>query len=187
MNLFLANWKRKIASTMALTVIMIVGGLIVDPSYLNNPVGEGSLGVVAAEGYAMPATSELSLVANGVDPIQIDIKSEDGDFAGEVELISPQGKLLMSSKFALRKYPSSFMPNPSKWQTFMSRQAGPGTYLLRLTQEQPGKARAFIYQGPFIVRMLLLPLIAAFIMLVLSFTFAPRQAAVENPDPAAQA
>lgn len=176
MNLFLANWKRKIASTLGLTILLVFGGLVIDPAYLNNPIGEGTLGVVAAEGYSMPATTELSLVANGVDPIQIDMKSEDGDFAGEVELISPDGKLLMNQKFALRKYPATFIPNRAKWQTFMSRQTGPGTYLLRLTQEQPGKARAFIYQGPFVLRMLILPLIAAFMILVLSFTFAPHSA-----------
>ncbi len=176
MNLFLANWKRKIASTIGLTILLVVGGMIVDPSYLNNPIGEGNLGVVAAEGYAMPATTELSLVANGVDPIQIDIKSEEGDFAGEVELMAPDGKLLMNKKFALRKYPATFIPNHAKWQTFLSRQTGPGTYLLRMTQEQPGKAKAFIYQGPFFLRMLILPLIAAFMILILSFTFAPRSA-----------
>lgn len=174
MNLFLANWKRKVASTFVLTIIMVVGGLIIDPAYLNNPIGEGSLGVVAAEGYPMPATTELSLVANGVDPIQIDLKSEDGDFAGEVELISPKGELLLNRKFALRKYPTTFLPNPAKWQSFLSRHQGPGTYLLRLTQEQPGKAKVFLYQGPFILRMVILPLIAAFFMLVLSFTFAPK-------------
>ncbi len=174
MNLFLANWKRKVASTFVLTIILIVGGLVVDPAYLNNPIGEGGLGVVAAEGFPMPATTELSLVANGVDPIQVDLKSDEGDFGGEIELISPAGKLVLAKEFALRKYPTSFLPNPAKWQTFMARQVGPGTYLLRLTQKNPGKAKAFIYQGPFVLRMVILPLIAAFIMLVLSFTFAPK-------------
>lgn len=177
MNIFLANWKRKVASTFALTIILIVGGLIIDPAYLNNPIGEGGLGVVATEGYPMPATTELSLVANGIDPIQIDLKSDDGDFGGEIELISPNGKLLLAKDFALRKYPTSFFPNPSKWQSFMARQTGPGKYLLRMTQKNPGKAKAFIYQGPFLLRMVILPLIAAFIMLVLSFTFAAK------PDP----
>lgn len=174
MNLFLANWKRKIVSTLVLTITLVAGGLIVDPSYLNNPIGEGGLGVVAAEGYSMPATTELSLVANGVDPIQIDLKSEEGDFGGDIELISPAGKLILAKEFALRKYPATFLPNPAKWQTFLARQTGPGTYLLRMTQKNPGKAKAFIYQGPFVLRMVILPLIAAFIMLVLSFTFAPK-------------
>lgn len=178
MNIFLANWKRKIASTFVLTIVLMICGMIIDPSYLNNPLGEGDLGVTAEEGYPMPATSEISLVAgaDGVDPIQIDLKSEIGDFAGDVELISPQGTLILAKKFALRKYPSSLLPNPSKWQTFYAPQAGKGTYLLRLTQDKPGKAKVFFYQGPFILRMVILPLVAAFIMLVISFTLTPKPA-----------
>lgn len=179
MNLFLANWKRKIASTFLLTVVLVAGGMIVDPSYLNNPIGEGSLGVVAAEGYNMPATTEISFVADGVDPVQIDMKSEDGDFAGEIEVIAPNGQLILSQKFALRKYPSTLLPNPAKWQKFMSRQTGRGTYLLRMTQDNPGKAKIFLYQGPFVMRMVVLPLIAAFIMLVLHFTFSGKSSAAK--------
>lgn len=174
MNMFLANWKRKIVSTLALTVILMIAGMVIDPAYLNNPLGEGDLGVTAEEGYPMPATSEISLVADGADPIQIDLKSMVGDFAGDVELISPQGKLLLNQKFALRNYPATLLPNPAKWQTFYAPQAGRGTYLLRLTQEKPGKAKVFFYQGPFILRMAILPLVAAFIMLVISFTFTPK-------------
>lgn len=180
MNMFLANWKRKVATTFVLTIILMVGGMIVDPAYLNNPLGEGELGVTAEDGYAMPATSEISLVADGVDPIQIDLKSEQGDFSGEIELVSPQGNLLLTRDFALRKYPATFLPNPAKWQSFLSPQAGRGTYLLRLTQKQPGKAKVFFYQGPFVLRMAILPLIAAFIMLVASFTFSPKPAAPEK-------
>ena len=70
MNLFLANWKRKVASTFVLTIIMVVGGLIIDPAYLNNPIGEGSLGVVAAE----RCSKEQLKHQNGVE----------GDAAGDV-------------------------------------------------------------------------------------------------------
>jgi len=182
MNLFLATWKRKIASTFLLTVLLVIGGLTIDPSYLNNPIGEGALGVVAAEGYNMPATTELSFVADGVDPVQIDMKSEEGDFSGEIEVINPDGKLVLNQKFALLRYPATLLPNPAKWQTFMSRQTGRGTYLLRMTQKTPGKAKIFLYQGPFVMRMLILPLIAAFIMLVVHFTFSPKSAAAKTEE-----
>lgn len=181
MSIFLSTWPRKIASTLALTIILVIGGLIVDPAYMNNPIGEDLMGVTAEDGYPMPATSESTLIADGIDPIQIDLKSELGDFAGEVEVLAPDGRILLSKRFALRKYPSSFIPNPSKWQSFLAPSAGKGSYKVRLTQEQPGRAKVFFYQGPFLMRMLILPLIAAFLILVINFTVAkpPAKAGIE--------
>ncbi|NCB38761.1 MAG: hypothetical protein EOM80_08325 [Erysipelotrichia bacterium] len=176
MSAFVATWKRKIALTITITIMMAAGGLLVDPAYFNNPLGEGELGVTAEEGYAMPATSEISVVADGIDPIQIDLKSELGDFAGEVELVTSQGQLLLNQRFALRKYPSGFLPNPAKWQSFYANAAGKGIYLLRMTQEKPGKAKVFFYQGPFIMRMVSLPFIAAFIVLIVNLTLCHKAA-----------
>lgn len=170
MEMFLSTWPRKIASTMALTILLVIGGLIIDPAYLNNPIGEDLMGVTAEEGYQMPATSESSVVADGIDAIQIDLKSEQGDFSGELEVIAPNGNNILTTRFALRKYPATFLPNPSKWQSFLARNSGKGTYKIRLTQEQPGKAKVFMYQGPFTLRMLILPLIAAFIIMVINLT-----------------
>lgn len=170
MEIFLSTWPRKIASTMVLTILLVIGGLIVDPAYLNNPIGEDLMGVTAEEGYQMPATSESSVVADGIDAIQIDLKSELGDFSGELEVIAPNGNNILTTRFALRKYPATFLPNPSKWQSFLARNSGKGTYKIRLTQEQPGKAKVFMYQGPFTLRMLILPLIAAFIIMVINLT-----------------
>ena len=171
MNYFLGTWLRKLASTLALALCMVIGGAIIDPAYLDNPIGEGDLGVTAEEGYDMPATTEISVTAGGVDSIRIDLKSELGDFGGEIEVLAPDGRMVLQKRFALRKYPATLMPNPAKWQSFNAYNGGKGTYLVRLTQERPGKAKAFFYQGPFIARMVTLPFIAGFIVLVLSFTF----------------
>lgn len=177
MNSFLSTWPRKVASTLAITVILVVGGLIVDPSYLSNPIGEDLMGVTAEEGFQMPATSESTIIVDGIDPVQIDLKSETGDFSGELEVISPAGRVLFNRRFALRKYPASFMPNPAKWQSFLSPIAEKGHYKVRLTQEQPGRANVFFYQGPFILRMVILPFIAAFFIMIAYFTLCRPKAA----------
>jgi len=185
MNFFIGNWPRRLASTFALTILMVVGGLIIDQAYLDNPIGEGILGVTAEEGYNMPATTEISVTADGVDSIKLDLKSELGDFGGDIEVLAPDGNMVFQNRFALRHYPSTLMPNPAKWQTFNIRNVGKGTYLVRLTQERPGRAKVFFYQGPFLARMGILPLIAAFIILVLSFTFSSKKlpaTAIEHPD-----
>ncbi|EKD84001.1 MAG: hypothetical protein ACD_39C00310G0002 [uncultured bacterium] len=171
MDFFLGTWLRKLASTLALTILMVVGGAIIDPAYLDNPIGEGDLGVTAEEGYNMPATTEIAVTADGVDSIRVDLKSELGDFGGDIEVLAPDGRMVLQKQFALRKYPATLMPNPAKWQSFNAHNSGKGTYLVRLTQERPGKAKVFFYQGPFIARMIALPFIAGFIVLILGFTF----------------
>ncbi|KAF1081375.1 MAG: hypothetical protein GQF41_2181 [Candidatus Rifleibacterium amylolyticum] len=182
MHFFIGTWLRKLASTFALTILMVVGGLIIDQAYLDNPIGEGTLGVTAEEGYNMPATTEISVTADGFDSIKIDLKSEVGDFGGDIEVLSPDGHMVFQNRFALRHYPPTLMPNPAKWQTFNIRNVGKGTYLVRLTQERPGRAKVFFYQGPFLARMGILPIIAAFIILVLSFTFSSKKLPASNPD-----
>jgi len=174
MDFFIGTWLSKIASTLALTMLIVIGGAIIDPAYLDNPIGEGSLGVTADEGYDMPATTEISVTADGLDSIKIDLKSETGDFAGDLEVIAPDGQMILQTRYALRHYPPTLMPNPAKWQIFNARTSGKGTYLVRLTQERPGKAKAFFYQGPFVARMAALPFIAAFIILLLGFTFSKK-------------
>jgi hypothetical protein len=175
MNFFIGSWLRRLASTFALTLLMVIGGLIIDQAYLDNPIGEGTLGVTKEENYSMPATTEIAVTADGIDAIKVDLKSEIGDFGGELEVLAPNGSLVAHKRFALRHYPPTLMPNPAKWQTINAPNLGKGTYLVRLTQERPGRAKVFFYQGPFVARMLILPLIAAFIILVLSFTFSRKK------------
>ena len=121
------------------------------------------------------------MVANGVDPLQVDILSSEGDFAGEIEIIDPDSQMAFKDRFALRNYPKSFLPNPAKWQTFYSPTLKKGTYLLRLTQESHGKAKVFFYQGPFVVRMLMLPFISAFILFIVILTMAPTKKLENKP------
>ncbi|MDN5280393.1 MAG: hypothetical protein PWR01_4358 [Clostridiales bacterium] len=183
MKALLTSWTGRFISLIVLTIAMAVGGYLVDPAYFQNPLGEGEIGLLAKDGYSMPATTEISVVADGVDPLQVDLTSVEGDFSGELEVIDPSGSIIFSDKFALRHHPKSFLPNPSKWQTFYSPTTGKGEYLLRLTQQNPGKARVFFYQGPFVVRMLMLPLIAAFFLLVIVLTLSPsKNEAAKTPE-----
>lgn len=175
MKFLFETWKGRALSLIILTAIMAIGGVIVDPAYFQNPLGEGEIGIVAKDGYSLPATSEISVVVDGIDPLQIDLSSSEGDFAGELEVISPSGNLVKSERFALRYQPKSFLPNPGKWQTFYAAAKEKGTYLLRLTQESHGKARVFFYQGPFVLRMLMLPVVAAFFLLVIILTLKTGQ------------
>ncbi len=75
MKALFTTWTGRIAAVFILTVAMAIGGLIVDPSYFQNPLGESEAGILADEGYDMPATTEVEFVADGVDPVQVDLSS----------------------------------------------------------------------------------------------------------------
>ncbi len=181
MKFLLNTWLGRCLSLFLLTLTMAIGGYLIDPAYFQNPIGEGELGLLAADGYSMPATSEIEVVVDGVDPLQIDLKSADGDFSGTIEVLDPKGQMVLTNQFALRFFPKSFMPNHAKWQTFYAPALTRGTYSLRLTQNTPGKAKIYFYQGPFLVRMAMLPLIAGFFLLVIIFTLAPAPEKKEEP------
>lgn len=173
MRFLLTTWTGRFVSVIALTILMAVGGHLIDPAYFQNPIGEGEIGMLAKDGYSMPVTSEIEVVVDGIDPLQIDLSSAEGDFSGLLEVIDPSNKMVLSGNFALRHFPKSFLPNPGRWQTFYAPAVKKGTFLLRLTQNQPGKARVFFYQGPFMVRMLMLPVIAAVFWLIVVITLSP--------------
>ncbi len=175
MRFLLKTWSGRFFSIVLLTIAMAIGGHLIDPAYFQNPLGEGELGLLAADGYSMPATSEIEVTADGIDPLQIDLKSAEGDFSGTIEVIDPAGNMVLTGNFALRYYPQSFIPNPSRWQTFYAPARQKGSFILRLTQNSPGKAKVFFYQGPFWLRMMMLPAISAFFLMVIVLTIGPDQ------------
>jgi hypothetical protein len=182
MKALFTTWKGRFVSIILLTLLLGFGGVIIDPSYFQNPIGESETGILADEGYQMPVTTEVEVVADGVDPLQIDLSSIKNDFSGIVEVIDPYGELALTKDFALRYHPKSFLPNHSKWHTFYVPVSKKGAYLLRLTQNAPGKARVFFYQGPFVARIFMLPAIAVFFVGVISVTLAPSKETSE-PEP----
>lgn len=182
MKKLVSSWFGRIALVFILTILLGAGGYIIDHAYFQKPLGEGEVGLSADEGYSMPATTEISVVADGIDPLQLDLSSKKEDFSGLVEVLGPDDSVIFSQNFALRYHAKSFLPNPDKWATFYSPTPQKGTYKVRVTQDSPGKARIFFYQGPFWTRMLMLPFIAAFMVVVVSITLAPSKKDGDSSD-----
>lgn len=173
--MLLNSWPGKILLVIILTIMLGIGGYAIDHAYFQKPLGEGEIGLAADEGYSMPATSEISVVAGETDPLQVELTSKKEDFSGQLEVLGPDDSLVLNENFALRYQPKSFLPNPDKWETFYTPTPQKGTYRVRITQDSPGKAKIFFYQGPFWTRMLMLPFISAFIVVVVSITLAPSK------------
>lgn len=175
MNFFFKTWVGRIVAVFALTIILTISGRIIDPAYFENPLGEGVVGIKAEENYDLPATSEIAVMVDGQDPLRIDFVARTTDISGTIEVLAPDGSMVFSDRLALRHYPNTFMPNHARWQTFNVPARKKGQYSLRLTQEQFGEARVFFYQGPFVMRLLVsVPLVAAFLVLVVSVTISKK-------------
>ncbi|MGM0598879.1 MAG: hypothetical protein ACQETH_03570 [Candidatus Rifleibacteriota bacterium] len=182
MKKLVSGWFGRIIMVIILTIMLGMVGYIIDHAYFQKPLGEGEIGLAADEGYAMPATSEISVVAVETDPLQLDLSSKKEDFSGIVEVVGPDDSVIFTENFALRYQPKSFLPNPDKWETFYLPTPQNGTYRVRITQDSPGKARIFFYQGPFWTRMLMLPFIAVFIVVIISITLAPSKEVESSAD-----
>ncbi len=164
------KWGTNLKLTLVVSVALGICALIVDPAYFQYPLGSGVIGVEQKENYAFPATTEIEFDAMGVDPIQIDIAAKDVDVKGELEVITPKGDVITKDVFDIKKYSNGIVPNPGKWFTKYAPPAGHGTYKLRLTQKAPGRITTFFYQGPFVLRFFLLPLISAVLVFIVRIT-----------------
>lgn len=167
---------KKLVIILSLSIFLGLLGYSIDHAYFEYPLGTGTVGITAKDGNQFPATSEISFETKGSDVIQLDLSAKENDLEGEIEVIDPQGQTCLSTKFKVKKYPSGFLPNPGKWQSFFIRNSKVGEYKLRLTQNKHGEINTYFYQGPFILRLALLPFLAIFVYFLFSFTFEKKKA-----------
>lgn len=169
------GWAKKIIVLLTLTVIIGFAAYSIDHAYFEYPLGNGLTGITAKDKINLPATTEISFDAKGNYPIQIDLGAKSNDLEGEMELLGPNDQVCLEQKFNIKKYPAGLLPNPGKWSTFYSANRGPGEYKLRITQSKPGQVITYFYQGPFVIRFLLLPFTALFFYFLYVFTFRTRK------------
>lgn len=180
MNSTIIALGKKAMIIFGLSVFLGLVGYSIDHAYFEYPLGTGTVGITAKDGNQFPATSEISFTAQSLDVIQVDLSAKKQDLEGEIEVIGPQGKNCLSTKFKVKKYPSGFLPNPGKWQSFFIKSTGVGEYKLRVTQNKHGEINTYFYQGPFTLRLVLLPFLAIFVYFLLSFTFEKKKAILQE-------
>jgi hypothetical protein len=167
-------WLRKSLTVLGLTIMIMFACLSIDSAYLTNPIGHSSIGITVNDGIPLPASSEITVTADGVDPIRIDLKAMDRDLSGMVSVTDPGGRVALQQRYGLRYYPPSFFPNPSRWQTLMAPYRGAGTYRIYVSQDQYGTAEFYAYQGPFWARIFFLPLFSILVLVIATVTFSKK-------------
>ena len=168
------KWAKKIFLILGLSIILGFLAFSIDHSYFQYPLANGTVGIVAKDNIMLPATSEIDFTANDNNPIQVDLAAKTNDISGDVELIAPNGQKCLQTTFNVKKYPKGFLPRPSRWLTFYAPSMGHGEYKLRITQNKLGLVDTYFYQGPFVLRFILLPFGALFVYFLYIITFTTK-------------
>lgn len=151
-----------------LAILLILGGGLVylDKNYFDFPLGEGELGLTGdqAPKFGTFATEIKFEGAKGY-AIQIAMKARERGGPATVHLFDPSGIRIFSKTLDLIFNPS--LPGNGEWQKLMTPGTGEGTYRLQLIQDFPGKTKVYFFQGPFVHRLIAIPLVAGFLLLVI--------------------
>jgi len=148
-----------------LTTILTAGMLLVDPNYFQKGIAEGFLGLEAAKAPAAPFATELTFSAAAGEPFKIDLGAKQQELRDvRIELLDPDGKPVTDQTTSLLRPPD---PNARPtWHTIYSPALRNGTHTLRISQSAPGQVKAYVFQGPFVMRMIFLPIFAAILLFV---------------------
>jgi len=164
----LKYWVIMAVKYFFFTILLTIGLVLIDPNYFDVPLGSGEAGLIADQAPPSPFATEITFVAPAGDPIQIVMGAKDKPLPIRTELISPKGTSVMDKSMNLTMT-SGVTGNP-EWKSLLGSAPENGTYTLRITQDAPGRIKVYFFQGPFVVRMYILPMFSAFLFFLLQMT-----------------
>jgi len=143
--------------------ILTAALLLIDPNYFQAGIGEGMLGLEPAQAPATPFASELTFAATAGDPFRIDVGAKQRELRDvRIEVLNPDNAPVTDQTVHLLRPPDPAAP--PTWQTIYAPATRNGTYTLRLTQQEPGQVKVYLFQGPHLIRIAFLPLLAAILL-----------------------
>lgn len=150
---------------IVLLIVLTTGMVVIDPNYFQLGIAEGLMGLEDSKAPATPFATEMTFTAAAGDPFKIDLGARQRELRDvRIELLDPDGKTLSDQVKHLLRPPD---PNAKPtWLTLYSPAQRNGTYTLRLSQNAAGQAKVYIFQGPFVTRMIYLPIFAAILLFV---------------------
>lgn len=164
------SWRRGSAGWIVLRYIVLVviltaGMMVIDPNYFQFGIADGFLGLEDSKAPAPPFATELTFTAAAGEPFKIDLGARHRELRDvRIELLGPDGKAVTDQTAHLLRPPD---PNARPtWFTIFSPALRNGTYTLRLSQNESGQVKVYVFQGPFVVRMVFLPIFAALLLFV---------------------
>ncbi len=150
-----------VALTLALVLVMVM----VDPFYFDQPLAVAEAGLEPAQAPQTPFATSVVFGAELGDPVKFALGARDVSTRARVEVLLPSGRTVYDRELEILK-PTAAATRQG-WQTFTIGLPESGSYTIRLTQNNPGMIKIYLFQGPFVARMLFLPVFAAFLVLII--------------------
>ena len=145
-----------------LLAVLPIGCLLIDPYYFDFPIGQEKAGLPADKAPKTRFATAITFAAEGNEPVRLVAGTSEVRLPIEVEVLQPDGSVAIRKQLFLKKSSSLFRRND--WADEFVPASQTGTYTLRVTQDSPGEAKIFLFQGPFFLRMFLMPFIAGFLV-----------------------
>lgn len=163
---------------LAVLFLMVVGFLLIDNHAFELPLTEPcEAGLAATAAPSPPFATTIVFPATPGYPIEALLAAKDQSLGNvRVELLGPDGRTCLDRVTDLRRGPS--WAGGAEWVSCAGGAPLVGTYTLRVTQHEPGRIAVYLFQGPFVARMLMLPAIALVLSLLMHLS---RRRAKEAP------
>lgn len=149
---------------VVLTLVLVFVMLLIDPFAFEQPLAVAEAGLEAAKAPSAPFTTAVVFSAEPGDPIKFAIGARDANINARIDVISPSGIMIDSRTLQISK--PTMAATRQGWQSFSVGVPETGTYTLRITQNYPGLIKVYLFQGPFVARMIALPFFAALMLLL---------------------
>ncbi|NLI78379.1 MAG: hypothetical protein GX442_18320 [Candidatus Riflebacteria bacterium] len=167
----IGGWAGFLVWTVVKIVLVTVGLVIimtmVDPFYFDQPLAVAEAGLEAGQAPPPPFATSVVIPVELGDPLKVALGARDASTRARVEVLQPSGFAAYDRQLEIRK--PTTMASRQGWQAFSVGVPETGTYTIRVTQDNPGMIKIYLFQGPFLARMLFLPVFAAFLVLIISF------------------
>jgi len=163
---------------LVITIFLVGGMLFVDPFYFDLPLSVAEAGMEPAQAPTPPFTTSVTFEASPGEPIKIALGARDAPTRARVEVLMPSGIAAYDSQMEISRPDGSGSPRGSRrgWQSFVIGVPESGSYTIRITQQTAGTIKIFLFQGPFVARLVFLPFFTAFLVMIAHFLRRPRPA-----------
>jgi hypothetical protein len=139
------------------TTLVVVGAfLLVDPNYFDIPLASALTGLEAKDAPVGPFATAVTFEAGQGEPITLVLAGRDAPLQVQGELTAPDGRTAWRDTFSIPHSTGGLLRG--NWITRNAPAPVLGTYTLRLSQSQPGRIKVYFFQGPFVARMIALPI-----------------------------
>lgn len=165
-----------------ITVGLAFAMIMIDPYYFDYQIGSALAGLDKSQAPAQKFTTSVTFKAKEQEPILLVFGARDKEITAQVDVVSPTNVCVYRNILQIPK-PPQISIGRSGWCEVFVPSITNGTYTLYITQEEPTYIKVYVFQGPFILRLVMLPI---FSLILIFAYFAIKRAKLKRAALSAQ-